>query len=89
MLALNILDECRNVDVDGATLHAGRLGTVEAAMRLAHSHILCQALVDLLQARLGTILGVEFGHYDALDGLALFGVHGLAELGAPRSVTVG
>ena len=89
LAALDILDECRYVDVHRATLHTGWFSAIQAALGLFHGHFGCEANVHFLGARGGTINGVELRHLHALNLRALLGFHALTNLVSPLGVAVG
>ena len=89
LAALDVLHKRRNVDVDGAALNTGRLGTVETALSLGHRHFLCQSDIDFFSASGGTIDGIQFWHLDTFNGSALLWFHRGTKLLAPLCIAVG
>lgn len=89
LAALDVLDEGRDVHVDGATLAAGGLGAVDAATGLVHGHLQREALGHLLDAVVGARVHVHHRHGVALEGHAILVLHRLAQLVAPGGATVG
>jgi hypothetical protein len=83
--ALHVFDECGDVDVYGATLHASGLGAVEATSSFVHSLVKIKTLSYLFVA-CDAVGGVEFVHRGARDCSALFGAESIAELNAPIGV---
>ncbi len=75
LATLDVLDEGWNVDAYRATLHTGRLRTVETALGLGQSHLLGQTDVYFLGAGSGTINWVQLWHLYTLDSGAFLCFH--------------
>lgn len=85
ILALDILDESRNVDAYGTSGDTRRGRAVEAARCLQNGLVARQALVHLLVA--GNAVGrIEFSHFHARNGCTLFGSVAFAQLLAPLGI---
>lgn len=82
---LDVFDETGDVDADGATGDALRVGAVEATGCFGYRLLLVEALVDFLVAR-DAVGRVELGHFGARYGGAFFGRDGIAELLTPLGV---
>ncbi len=86
--AFDVFNESGNIDVDWTAGDTGRIGTVKAACGLCHGGFGIDALVDFFVA--GDAVGwVEFGHFHALNGGALFRRHSVAEFFTPFGVAGG
>ena len=79
---LDVLDEFRDVDVDGASGDALRVGTVEATGSLTHGLFGTDALVHLFVAG-DAVGGVELRHLNALNRSALLRSLAIAQFHSP------
>ena len=75
LTAFYVLDKRRNVDVYRASLHTGRLRTVQTALSLCESHLLGKTDVHLLGTGSGTVYGVKFWHLHTPYGCTLLRFH--------------